>query len=87
MKCRGWLYAPKTGSAAGAALPGHASADPSTATPIDAAAGTVISVTGGIVFLGGSCQYVYPMCVWSIMWSHLPCASVWLKKAARSESA
>src|ERR1017187_1309775 len=63
MKCRGWLYAPKTGSTAGAAPPGHATLEPSTATPIDAAAGRVSSATGGVVFFGGSCQYVYPMCV------------------------
>jgi hypothetical protein len=28
------------------------------ATPIDAVAGRASSVTGGMVFFGGSCQYV-----------------------------
>ena len=58
IKCRGWLYESKVGSTAGPALPGHAALDPSMATPIDAVAGRVISVTGGMVFFGGSCQYV-----------------------------
>jgi hypothetical protein len=31
-----------------------------------------ISSTLGITLAGGSLQPVYPMCVWSIMWSHLP---------------
>jgi hypothetical protein len=35
-----------------------------------------LSRTSGIVFWRGSCQYVYPMWVWSIMWCHFPPASV-----------
>src|SRR5512138_3592233 len=71
----GRLNGSNDGNVASPCAPGHADAEPSTATPIVATSRSDTSDRGGMVLRWGSCHIVYPMCVWSIMWFHFPPAS------------
>src|ERR1017187_4629882 len=50
------------------------------------ASGIWTSVTAGIALSGGSCQVVYPICVWSIMWFQRPFSNLWLYSSLNAAS-